>query len=181
MKVEPSALPEVKVLTPRRFADARGHFVETYNRRTYESAGIAESFVQDNESLSTRTGTVRGLHYQAPPAAQSKLVRVLRGSILDVVVDARRSSTAYGKWAAIEMKEDDGLVLYVPKGFLHGFVTRAPDTVVTYKVDALYDAARDGAVRWDSLGVDWGISPSAAVVSEKDLKAPAFADFKSPF
>jgi dTDP-4-dehydrorhamnose 3,5-epimerase len=183
MKVEPLSLADVKLLVPRRHADARGYFVEIYNRRAFARAGIANAFIQDNESCSKRKGTVRGLHYQAPPKAQAKLVRVVKGAVFDVVVDARKDSPTFGKWAGVELAEGDGRLLFIPAGFLHGLATLKDDTIVAYKVDALYDASLDGAVRWNDpdLGIDWRVDPGAAVVSEKDAAAPAWRDFKSPF
>jgi dTDP-4-dehydrorhamnose 3,5-epimerase len=181
MEVRPTALPEVKVLTPRRFGDARGFFCETWNAERMAELGLALDFVQDNEGLSAARGTLRGLHYQAPPFAQAKLIRVARGAIRDVAVDARRGSPTYGRWIAEELSAENGAQLLVPRGFLHGYVTLADDTLVLYKVDNRYHAASDGGVRWDDpdLGIDWGIAPAA--LSEKDARAPAFRDWVSPF
>ncbi|MBI1365873.1 MAG: dTDP-4-dehydrorhamnose 3,5-epimerase [Alphaproteobacteria bacterium] len=183
MEVKSLAIADVKLITPKRFADDRGYFCETYNERAFQSAEIRPRFVQDNQSLSRKKGTVRGLHFQAPPHAQAKLVRVLRGSILDVAVDARKASPTFGEWVAAELSAANGAQLFVPAGFLHGFVTLEPDTEVAYKVDAYYDRAADGAVKWDDpeLAIDWGIDSGAAIVSEKDAAAPNWADFKSPF
>ena len=146
-------------------------------------AGLAYDWVQDNHSYSVAVGTVRGLHYQAPPSAQAKLVRVARGAVLDVAVDIRRGSPTYGHWVAEELTAENGAQLLVPRGFLHGFVTRAPETEVLYKVDALYDGPAEGAVRFDDpdLAVDWGIDPGDAVLSDKDAAAPFLADWQSPF
>lgn len=176
-------IPDVKVLKPRRFGDHRGFFCETFNSKRLADAGIFITFVQDNESLSADVGTLRGLHYQAPPMAQTKLVRVSKGRILDVAVDVRVGSPTYKKWVSVELSSDEGNQIFVPQGFLHGFVTLEPDTLVNYKVDNFYSPECDGAVRFDDpdLGVDWGISAQDAVLSDKDLKAPAFADFQSPF
>jgi len=183
MDVVALEIPEVKIITPRRFADDRGYFSETYNARAFKAAGLDVDFVQDNHSYSAKKGTVRGLHYQAPPHAQSKLVRVLRGSILDVAVDARKASPTFGKWVKAELSAENGKQIFVPKGFLHGFVTLEPDTDVAYKVDAFYDAASDGSVKWNDpvLAIDWGIDENAASLSNKDAAAPAWPDFKSPF
>lgn len=183
MDLRSTALPEVKILTPRRFGDARGYFSETWSAPRMEEAGLAFAFCQDNESLSAQKGTLRGLHYQAPPFAQTKLVRVGKGAILDVAVDARRGSPNYGKWIAEEISAENGAQILVPRGFLHGFVTLTPDTLVIYKVDNVYDGASDGSVAWDDadIGVDWGISAGDAVLSDKDRKAPAFRDWVSPF
>ena len=181
MDIRSTVLPEVKILTPRRFGDARGYFSETWSAARMREAGLDFAFIQDNESLSATQGTLRGLHYQAPPFAQAKLVRVGQGAILDVVVDARRGSPTWGRWVAETLSAENGAQLLVPRGFLHGFVTLTPDTLVIYKVDNVYDAASDGSVAWDDadLGVDWGVAEP--VISDKDRKAPAFRDWVSPF
>ena len=183
MEIRATAIPEVRILTPRRFGDARGFFSETWNAAAMAAAGLDLTFVQDNESLSARAGTLRGLHYQAPPFAQTKLVRVNRGAILDVAVDARRGSPTYGKWVAEEVSAENGAQILVPKGFLHGYLTLTEDTLVLYKVDNPYDANSDGGVAWDDpdLAVDWGIHAESAILSDKDTKAPRFADWVSPF
>lgn len=183
MEIAETAIPAVKKLTPRRFGDARGFFVETWNARAMAAAGLDAVFVQDNQSYSAQAGTVRGLHYQAPPNAQGKLVRVLRGRIIDVAVDARLGSPTYGRWVAEELSRENGAMLWVPRGFLHGFATLEPDTEVAYKVDGFYARDCDGAIRFDDpdLAIDWGVDPAAAVLSDKDAAAPAFRDFRSPF
>jgi dTDP-4-dehydrorhamnose 3,5-epimerase len=183
MRVESLLFPEVKLLTPKRHSDDRGFFTETYNERTFADADIKQRFIQDNHSYSRHKGTVRGLHYQAPPHAQSKLVRVLRGSVLDVVVDARKASPNFGKWISLTLNADDGRLLFVPVGFLHGFATLEPHTEVSYKVDAFYVSACDGSVKWDDpdLAIDWRITEGAAVLSDKDAKAPPWKAFRSPF
>lgn len=183
MEIIETALPGVLVLKPRRFADDRGWFSESWSARQMEAAGLVFDWVQDNHSHSVETGTVRGLHYQAPPMAQTKLVRVARGAVLDVAVDVRKGSPDFGKWVAEELSEANGAQLLVPKGFLHGFVTLTPGTDVLYKVDAFYSGEHDGAVRFDDpdLAVDWGIDPSTAVLSDKDARAPRLADWDSPF
>ena len=175
-------IPEVKIITPRRFSDDRGFFSETYNARAFKAAGVEVDFIQDNHSFSAKQGTVRGLHFQAPPFAQSKLVRVLKGSIIDVAVDARKSSPTFGKWVKAELSAENGKQIFVPKGFLHGFLTLEPDTEVAYKVDAFYDGASDGSVKWNDpdLAIDWGVSESEASLSEKDAKAQSWAAFNSP-
>ena len=183
LKVESLAIPDVRLVTPQRFGDDRGFFSETYNAQRFKAAGIDADFVQDNHSLSARKGTVRGLHFQAPPFAQAKLVRVLRGSILDVAVDVRKGSPTYGKWVSAELSAENGVQIYVPHGFLHGFATLEPDTEIAYKVDNYYSKACDGAVLWNdaALGIDWGIPAGEAVLSEKDAAAQGFAAFESPF
>jgi dTDP-4-dehydrorhamnose 3,5-epimerase len=181
MDVERLEIPEVLLLRPRRFADERGFFVETYQRERLAAAGIACDFVQDNLSHSAKAGTLRGLHYQRPPHAQAKLVSVLAGRILDVAVDARRGSPTYGRHVKAELTADEGTQLFVPEGFLHGFVTLEPDTRVAYKVSDYYAADCDGGVRWDDpdLAIDWGVK--APLLSPKDAAAPSFAAFDNPF
>ncbi|MGY6409634.1 MAG: dTDP-4-dehydrorhamnose 3,5-epimerase [Alkalilacustris sp.] len=183
MQIEPTSLPGVLILTPRVFTDARGRFSETWSRGRLAEAGIDLDFVQDNESLSHPVGTLRGLHYQSPPMAQDKLVRVVAGRVLDVAVDVRRGSPSYGQWVGVELSAENGRQLLVPAGFLHGFVTREPDTVVGYKCSAPYAPECDGAVAFadPDLGIDWGIDPAAAVVSDKDARAPSFKDWQTPF
>lgn len=173
----------VLLITPKRYSDARGHFAETYNEDAFRAAGVPDRFVQDNQSLSISAGTVRGLHYQAPPRAQAKLVRVLKGAAIDIAVDARRSSPTYGRHVRALLSAENGAQLYVPAGFLHGFATLEPMTEVAYKVSDFYSKDHDGAVLWSdpALAIDWGIDPSAAILSDKDAGAISFADFKSPF
>ncbi len=180
MQVEETALPGVLILTPARFGDARGFFSESWNRRTMAEAGIDLDFVQDNHSFSATAGTIRGLHYQAPPHAQDKLVRCGRGALFDVVVDIRKGSSTYGQWIGIELSAENGRQILVPQGFLHGFVTRVPDTEVHYKCTDYYAPECEGTVRWDSCGIEWGFNGNP-VLSDKDTTAPALADFDSPF
>ncbi|WP_374643622.1 dTDP-4-dehydrorhamnose 3,5-epimerase [Tabrizicola sp.] len=181
MQIEPTALPEVLILTPRRFGDARGWFMETWNAARMAEAGLDLPFVQDNHSFSAAKGTLRGLHYQSPPRAQDKLVRCSRGAILDVAVDIRAGSPTYGGHVAVELTPDNGRQLFVPKGFLHGFVTLTDDTEVQYKCTDLYAPDHDGAVRWDdpALGIDWGIA--SPVLSDKDARAPLLSAIGQPF
>ena len=181
--IQPTALDGVLIITPARFGDDRGFFSETYNERRFTEAGVDVRFVQDNHSRSVKKGTVRGLHYQAPPFAQAKLVRVATGSILDVAVDARPSSPKFGKHVTVELSAENGAQLFVPEGFLHGFVTLEPDTHVIYKVNNYYDRESDGAVLWNDpdLAIDWGVSAQEAALSEKDAIAPSWRDFNSPF
>lgn len=183
MILEPTSLPDVLILTPRRHGDARGHFSEVWNRQTLARLGIDIDFVQDNHSLSRQAGTVRGLHFQAPPHAQAKLVRCGAGAILDVAVDIRRGSPSYGRWVRVELSAENGRQLLIPAGFLHGFVTLRPETEVLYKCSDVYAPGCDGAVRFDDpdLGIDWGIDPAQAVLSDKDRAAQGYADFRSPF
>lgn len=183
MQVEATAIEGVKLIVPRRFGDDRGWFSETWNGAAMEAAGLIVDFVQDNHSLSVETYTLRGLHYQAPPFAQTKLVRVARGRILDVAVDVRPSSPTYLRWVSQELTAAGGEQLLVPRGFLHGFLTLEPMTEVIYKVDAHYDAASDGAVRFDDpdIGVEWTVPADRLVLSDKDRAAPRFADWTNPF
>lgn len=180
MQIDPTPIPGLLVLTPRRFGDARGFFSESWNRKTLDGQGIALDFVQDNHSRSAQVGTIRGLHYQAPPHAQDKLVRCGRGALYDVAVDIRRGSPTYGQWFGLELSAENGKQLLVPKGFLHGFVTRAPETEICYKCTDYYAPECDGAVRWDSCGIDWGLSGDP-VLSDKDAAALPFAELVSPF
>lgn len=181
MKIEQTALPGVRVITPPRFGDHRGFFAESYSYAKLSMAGIEMEFVQDNHSLSQDKGTVRGLHFQAPPHAQDKLVRCGRGVLYDVVVDIRRGAPTYGQWAGVELSAANGRQLLVPKGFLHGFVTRTDDTEILYKCSDYYAPEADGAVRWDSCGIDWMLDGRTPILSDKDRAAPALADFTSPF
>ena len=180
MQIEETGLPGLKVLTPARFGDARGFFSESWNKQRMQDHGVDMDFVQDNHSLSAACGTLRGLHFQAPPHAQDKLVRCGRGVLFDVAVDIRKGSPTYGRWFGIELSAENGKQLLVPKGFLHGFLTRAADTEVVYKCTDYYAPECDGAVAWDSCGIAWDFE-GAAVLSEKDAAAPALADFASPF
>jgi len=183
MDVRATDLPEVKLLKPRRFGDQRGYFCETWSAARMAEQGLDVAFVQDNESLSAKAGTLRGLHYQAPPFAQAKLVRVARGAILDVAVDARRGSPTYGCWVAETISAENGAQILVPHGFLHGFLTLTDDTLVIYKVDNVYDAGSDGGVRWNDpdIGVDWGVAAEGLTLSDKDDRAPFFREWISPF
>ncbi|MEQ9506368.1 MAG: dTDP-4-dehydrorhamnose 3,5-epimerase [Hyphomonas sp.] len=183
LKVESLAIPDVKLVTPARFGDARGYFSETYNADRFKAAGVTADFIQDNHSYSAPVGTVRGLHFQAPPFAQAKLVRVVRGAVIDVAVDARKGSPTYGKWVKAELSAENGVQIFVPRGFLHGFATLQPDTEIQYKVDAPYSKENDGAVLWNDpeLAIDWGIDPATATLSKKDATAQRFSDFASPF
>ena len=180
MQIEQTALSGVMCLTPARHGDARGFFSETWNRATLAAAGIEIDFVQDNQSFSSAANTLRGLHFQAPPRAQAKLVRCGRGALFDVAVDIRRGSPTYGQWLGIELNAQNGRQMLIPAGFLHGFVTRLPDTEIIYKCSEHYAPEYDGAVRWDSCGIDWGCT-NAPVLSAKDAGAPPFAALDTPF
>lgn len=183
VEIVKTELPGVVIVTPRRFGDARGFFSEVYNRKSYAEHGIDVEFVQDNHSLSRQVGVVRGLHFQSPPHAQAKLVRVGAGRVLDVAVDIRRGSPTYGRWIGVELSAEAGNQIYIPVGFLHGFAVLEPDSELLYKCSDFYAPDCDGAVRFDDpdIGIDWGIDPKAAILSDKDAKAPLLKDFVSPF
>ena len=183
MLIEDTPLSGVKILTPRRFGDARGFFCESWNKRALADQGLNFDFVQDNHSLSAQVGTVRGLHFQAPPDAQAKLVRCGRGRLFDVAVDIRKGSPTYGQWFGIELSFENGKQLLIPAGFLHGFVTREPDTEIVYKCTDYYAPESDGAVRFDDpdIGIDWDMGGTTALLSDKDAAAPYLAGFDSPF
>ena len=182
MNIEKTALADVLVITPARFGDDRGWFSETWNAHRSAEAGLDVVFVQDNHSMSGAAGTLRGLHYQSPPHAQDKLVRCTRGAIFDVAVDVRLGSPGYGTWVGVELSAQNARQLFVPKGFLHGFVTRVADTEVQYKCSDVYAPDCDGGIRWDDpdIGIDWGLA-GAPLLSAKDLVAPLLRDFASPF
>ena len=183
MRAEQTGFDGLVVLVPRRFGDDRGFFCESWNKRLLAEHRLHYDFVQDNYSLSRDVGTVRGLHFQAPPHAQDKLVRCGAGAVLDVAVDARAGSPTYGKWVAVELSAENGKQLLIPKGFLHGFATLKPDSELLYKCSDVYAPACDGAVHFadPDLGIDWGLDPAKAVLSDKDRAAQSFRDFKSPF
>ena len=183
MLVEQTPLSGVLVITPKRHGDARGFFSESWSRKALSAHGIDIDFVQDNHSVSAKVGTVRGLHFQAPPHAQDKLVRCGRGCLFDVAVDIRVGSPTYGQWFGIELSFENGRQLLVPKGFLHGFATRAPDTEIVYKCSDYYAPECDGAVRFDcpTIGIDWGMGNVEPVLSAKDAAAPFLSEFQSPF
>jgi dTDP-4-dehydrorhamnose 3,5-epimerase len=180
--IERLAIPEVWTYTPRRYEDERGWFCETFN-----SAALAEMlqgavFVQDNQALSRAKHTLRGLHFQAPPKAQDKFVRVLRGSVLDVAVDIRRASPSYGKWVAAVLSAENRMQMFVPKGFAHGYVTLEADTEVLYKVSDFYSPKHEGGVAWDdpALGIKWGVSEDV-VMADRDRQYPRLADLGAVF
>lgn len=179
---EKTTLPGVVMIEPKRFGDHRGFFAETYSRKVYETLGVAPEFVQDNHSLSAEIGTVRGLHFQAPPYAQDKLVRCGRGAIFDVAVDIRKGSPTYGQWVGYELSAANGRQLFVPVGFAHGFVTLEPDSEIVYKCSNYYAPQAEGAVRWDDpdIGIVWPLTRDA-ILSGKDAVAPLLRDLDSPF
>ena len=178
LSVEETAIPAVKIVTPKKFGDHRGFFSETWSRKAFAEAGLDLDFVQDNHSLSAPVGTLRGLHFQSPPFAQDKLVRVTRGRILDVAVDIRASSPTFGKHVAVELSAENWKQLLVPIGFAHGFVTLEPDTEVLYKVTAPYAPENDHGLAFDdpALGIDWRLPLSSLTLSDKDRKHPCLAE-----
>jgi len=175
--ITPLAIPEVLLITPRRHGDARGWFSETWSRKTLGEAGIHADFVQDNHAFSARKGTVRGLHFQTAPHPQAKLLRVLRGAILDVAVDIRQGSPTFGQWVSAELTSERGEQLFVPRGFAHGYSTLTDDCELAYKVDGLYAPQTEGGVIWNDpdLGIDWRID-GEAVLSDKDKILPRLKD-----
>lgn len=183
LDVQETALSGVLLITPRRFGDPRGFFSESWNAGRMAEHGLHFDFVQDNHSLSAQVGTVRGLHFQSPPHAQDKLVRCGRGALFDVAVDIRKGSPTYGRWVGYELSAENGRQLLVPAGFLHGFVTRAPDTEICYKCTDYYAPECDGAVRFDdpAIGIDWGMGTIAPLLSEKDAVAPMLSNLNNPF
>jgi dTDP-4-dehydrorhamnose 3,5-epimerase len=183
MEVKALDLPGAVLLRPRRFSDARGYFVETYNENSFAAAGITAKFVQDNQSYSAKRGTIRGLHFQLPPAVQSKLVRVLQGSVYDVAIDLRVGSPTHGQWRGATLTAAGGEQIFLPGGFAHAFCTLEPDSVVAYKVDDFYSPPHDSGLIWNDpdLAIEWPVAPGEVVLSDKDLKLGRFADFVSPF
>lgn len=170
-------------MSVKRHTDHRGYFAEIYNARDFTALGIPDQFVQDNYSHSQKRGTVRGLHFQSPPHAQAKLIRVARGRILDVVVDLRRASSTYGNHETFDLKAEDDILLYVPTGFAHGFCTLTDDVEVHYKTTDYYAPNHDQGLYWadPDLAINWPVTPEQAIVSDKDAKLPAFKTLTSPF
>lgn len=178
MELLTTTIPDLRLFVPKKHGDHRGFFSEVYSRKALRAIGIDVEFVQDNHSLSSQAGVVRGLHYQVPPNAQAKLVRVVRGAILDVAVDIRRHSPTFGRHFACELSDENWRQIYVPAGFAHGFVTLKPDTEVLYKVTDYYSPSDERGIRWDdpALGIRWGIDPSAAILSDRDRRHPTLAE-----
>jgi len=183
MELIQTSIPDVKVLVPKRFKDHRGFFSEVYNRKALLDLGIETQFVQDNHSLSVEKGVLRGLHYQVPPVAQDKLIRVVRGSILDVALDIRRGSATFGRHVAFELSADNWRQALIPTGFAHGFVTLEPNTEVLYKVSAPYSPDHERGVQWNdpALGINWGIDPSQAILSGRDMQHTPLAAVRELF
>ncbi len=182
MEVIKTDIDGVVIIKPRIFTDSRGYFFESYSKKEFDEKVRPIDFVQDNESCSSY-GVMRGLHFQRPPFTQSKLVRCVKGAVLDVAVDIRKSSPTYGKHVAVELTEDNHLQFFVPRGFAHGFAVLSDIAVFQYKCDNYYAPQADGgiSIQDSSLGIDWRIDPSKAILSEKDLKHAVLADFDSPF
>lgn len=182
MEVNKTDIEGVVIIEPRIFNDARGYFFESYSKREFDEKIRPVDFVQDNESMSTY-GVMRGLHFQRPPFTQSKLVRCVKGRVLDVAVDIRKGSPTYGHHVAVELSEDNHLQFFVPRGFAHGFAVLSDVAVFQYKCDNYYHPEADGGISIadTSLGIDWMIDPAQAILSEKDLKHPDLAVFDSPF
>ena len=183
MRIGELSIPAVKVLSPARHGDHRGFFSEVYNKKTLSEAGIDVEFVQDNHSLSATKGTVRGLHFQTPPFAQDKLVRVVRGAVFDVAVDLRRGSPTYGRHVSVVLSAEAWNQVLVPIGFAHGFMTLEPDTEVIYKVSNYHAPDHDKGLLWNdpALGIPWPLPEAEAILSDKDRRQPRLADFVTPF
>ncbi|PLX02071.1 MAG: dTDP-4-dehydrorhamnose 3,5-epimerase [Marinilabiliales bacterium] len=180
MEVIKTKIPDLYIVKPTVFEDHRGYFFESYNKENFLRNGIDHNFVQDNESKSSK-GVLRGLHFQKPPFAQGKLVRVMKGSVLDVAVDIRKNSPTYGKWASVELTQDNKWMYWVPPGFAHGFVTLEDNTVFFYKCTNVYNKNSEGSILWcdPDLHIDWKVENP--ILSEKDKTGPLFKDFVSPF
>jgi len=181
--IERLGIDGVWTFTPKRFGDARGWFSETFKSSLLRDWTDGIEFVQDNHSMSARTGTLRGLHFQAPPRAQAKLVRVVRGAVLDVAVDIRRASPSFGRWVSAVLSADNGVQIFVPKGFAHGFLTLEPNTEVLYKVSDYYAPETEAGLAWDdpAIGIDWGVSHEDVHIAERDAAFPKLADLRLVF
>ena len=183
MQIQPQAIPDVLLIRTDIHEDERGFFSETYNRRAFAKAGIHAEFVQDNHSFSRRAGTIRGLHYQAPPMAQTKLIRVLRGCILDVAVDIRKGSPTFGQHVAVELSAGNWLQMFVPEGFAHGFCTLEDDTEILYKVTAHYSPEHEHGILFDdpALAIPWPFGRNEALLSARDLSLPLLSELPDHF
>lgn len=182
MKFVETEIKDLFIIEPKIWKDDRGYFFESYNKQSFDDAGIQVNFVQDNQSLSQK-GTLRGLHAQANPHAQGKLVRVIQGRVLDIAVDIRKGSATYGQYESVELSGENNRMLWIPPGFLHGFVTLENDTIFAYKVSGLYNKASEFGVIWNDpdLNIDWGIAKDEVILSEKDKTLPLFKDLDSSF
>lgn len=183
MKIERASIPDVLLIRPTKHGDHRGFFSETYRESKLKDADVDLDWVQENHSYSAARGVMRGLHFQGPPVAQAKLLRVTRGAIFDVVVDIRRGSPTYGRHVAVELSAENWTQILAPAGFAHGFCTLTDDTEVLYKVSAYYSPSEEGGVLWSDpdLAINWPISPDEATTSDRDLRWPRLRDFRSPF
>ena len=179
IEVKDTPIAGLKVIVPRVFRDDRGQFIQTYHRDIYKSAGITDDFVQDNQAISRR-GVLRGLHYQVGPYAQSKLVRITRGSVFDVAVDIRPGSSTYGEWYGMELSGENNLQLYIPSGFAHGYIALEDDTCFCYKCGALYAPEYEGGIRYDDphIGIDWPELDTPFIVSDRDLGLAKFGNHR---
>jgi dTDP-4-dehydrorhamnose 3,5-epimerase len=181
MNIQECKLSGVRLINPVVHCDKRGFFLESFSAREFENAGVPCNFIQDNHSLSVESGVVRGLHFQKPPFEQSKLIRVIQGSILDVIVDCRKNSPTFGQWDSFELSAENYAMLYIPAGFAHGFCTLLPNTEVLYKVDNYYSKPHDSGIRWNdpSIGIEWPVD--SPILSEKDKTLPLLNDSVLPF
>ena len=181
MGFQATGIPGLWLYAPKVFQDERGFFTESYNQATFEAQGLKHQFIQDNHALSRSQGVLRGLHFQLPPRAQTKLVRVTHGEVLDVVVDLRKGSPTFGQWKSFVLSGENFLQLLVPKGFAHGYLTRTPIVEFLYKVDDYYAPDQDRGIIWNDpdLGIDWGVDDP--ILSAKDARLGRFKDFESPY
>lgn len=180
MKIEQTFIEGLKIITPQVFFDKRGYFYESYNEKTFKENGLDMVFVQDNESKSDKD-VLRGLHFQKPPYCQGKLIRVIKGSVMDVVVDLRKQSKTYGQYFKINLTEENKLMFYIPEGFAHGFLTLKDNTIFSYKCTNFYNKESEGGIMWNdkTLNIDWNVENP--IISDKDTKNENFIDFNSPF
>ncbi|MCH3924337.1 MAG: dTDP-4-dehydrorhamnose 3,5-epimerase [Bacteroidales bacterium] len=180
MKIEQTFIEGLKIITPQVFFDKRGYFYESYNEKTFKENGLDMVFVQDNESKSDKD-VLRGLHFQKPPYCQGKLIRVIKGSVIDVVVDLRKQSKTYGQYYKINLTEENKLMFYIPEGFAHGFLTLKDNTIFSYKCTNFYNKESEGGIMWNdkTLNIDWNVENP--IISDKDIKNENFIDFNSPF
>lgn len=180
MRIETTPIEGLLIITPNVFSDERGYFFESYNNKTFKDLGLTMNFIQDNESCSSK-GVLRGLHFQKPPYSQGKLVRVIKGSVLDVAVDLRKSSKTFGKWHSVVLSGESKQMFYIPEGFAHGFITLEDNTIFSYKCTNLYNKESEGSIRWNDpdINIDWEcVNP---ILSDKDKKSPFLKDIESPF
>ena len=183
MEIHETTIPDVKLLIPGCFGDDRGFFMETYNQKTMQSLGINTVFVQDNHSYSRDISTLRGLHFQAPPHIQAKLIRVVKGSILDVAVDIRKGSPYEGRYVAIKLSAENKKQLFIPGGFAHGYCTLEPHTEVLYKASDFYSQECERGIRWDDsdFDIEWGVDEQSVILSDKDSSLPFYSELESWF